>query len=666
MLKNLSFKNQLLSVGIIIAITLLVNIFITYTISNGARLNVYKKDKEIEPHLFNFLRLQKDVIQVQQWLTDISATRAEEGFDDGFSEAEKFFNDGKETLKTLITEHEKYEEAEMVSSLKEFDKNFDDYYTIGKKMASTYINLGHIEGNKIMLELDPFAEKLSSALDVWIEEHKSENEKTTVIIESKISKLENVILFTGIITIVIVILLFFLIANRIISSINDFKEGLLNFFKYLNGESNNAQLLDASSNNEISAMSKVINENITKTENILEEDKKTLENALSALTHIEKGDLSKRIQCSTTNPSLKELTELLNKTTNNIEKNINSVLIVLNQYSNNTFMNKVDISDTKEHLLKLAQGVNHLGESITNTMIQNKTSGLTQHEYSDLLLQKVETLSDNAKSNAAALEETSASLEELTANLSQNNIKMRQMESNATNLTISVNNGQNLASKTTVAMDEINDKVHLINDSIDIIDQIAFQTNILSLNAAVEAATAGEAGKGFAVVAAEVRNLASRSADAAKEIKDLVTKANEKANEGKQITDAMIEGYSNLSSNINSTITLIKEATESSKEQQKAIEQINQSVQDLDSKTQLNAVIAQETYTIAIQSDEIAKGILQNVNEKEFIGKDSIKIDKKELLSKLSISSDIQKIKTEPKPVKIINTPKDNDEWESF
>ena len=215
-------------------------------------------------------------------------------------------------------------------------------------------------------------------------------------------------------------------------------------------------------------------------------------------------------------------------------------------------------------------------------------------------------------------------------------------------------------------MDEINDKVHLINDSIDIIDQIAFQTNILSLNAAVEAATAGEAGKGFAVVAAEVRNLASRSADAAKEIKDLVTKANEKANEGKQITDAMIEGYSNLSSNINSTITLIKEATESSKEQQKAIEQINQSVQDLDSKTQLNAVIAQETYTIAIQSDEIAKGILQNVNEKEFIGKDSIKIDKKELLSKLSISSDIQKIKTEPKPVKIINTPKDNDEWESF
>ena len=95
MLKNLSFKNQLLSIGIIIATTLIVNIFITYNISNDARLNIYKKDKEIEPHLFNFLRLQKDVIQVQQWLTDISATRAEEGFDDGFQKLRNSLTMGK-------------------------------------------------------------------------------------------------------------------------------------------------------------------------------------------------------------------------------------------------------------------------------------------------------------------------------------------------------------------------------------------------------------------------------------------------------------------------------------------------------------------------------------------------------------------------------------------
>ncbi|RXI27686.1 methyl-accepting chemotaxis protein, partial [Arcobacter defluvii] len=83
------------------------------------------------------------------------------------------------------------------------------------------------------------------------------------------------------------------------------------------------------------------------------------------------------------------------------------------------------------------------------------------------------------------------------------------------------------------SMDEINNQVNLINEAITVIDQIAFQTNILSLNAAVEAATAGEAGKGFAVVAAEVRNLASRSAEAAKEIKAIVENATSKADQGK-------------------------------------------------------------------------------------------------------------------------------------
>src|SRR5574344_729166 len=124
----------------------------------------------------------------------------------------------------------------------------------------------------------------------------------------------------------------------------------------------------------------------------------------------------------------------------------------------------------------------------------------------------------------------------------------------ASNVTNSVTKGETLANQTTESMNEIDKEVNSINEAITVIDQIAFQTNILSLNAAVEAATAGEAGKGFAVVAQEVRNLATRSSEAAKEIKELVENATKKADLGKKISEDMIIGYKTLNEDIIKTI----------------------------------------------------------------------------------------------------------------
>jgi methyl-accepting chemotaxis protein len=174
-------------------------------------------------------------------------------------------------------------------------------------------------------------------------------------------------------------------------------------------------------------------------------------------------------------------------------------------------------------------------------------------------------------------------------------------------------------------MDEINVQVNLITDAISIIDQIAFQTNILSLNAAVEAATAGEAGRGFAVVAAEVRNLASRSAEAAKEIKTIVENATKKANDGKDIANHMIDGYKELNQNINQTINLISDIQNASKEQLLGIEQINDAVNQLDQQTQQNAAVASQTHDVAVITDQIAKLVVSSANEKEFVGKNEVK-----------------------------------------
>ncbi len=425
-----------------------------------------------------------------------------------------------------------------------------------------------------------------------------------------------------------------MINKGISKSIENFQNGLLEFFLYLNKEKKEAQLLDDSSKDEFGLMSKLVNENITKIQNVIKANELLVDDVKNVVNIVKNGLITQRVEKTTEDKNLEELktifNEMLDVMSVNVCGNMNKIQDALKEFQTLNFEHRV-----ANPTGKTSQGLNALAQTINDMLVENKSNGLTLDRSASNLMTNVETLSSSSSQAAVSLEETAAALEEITSNISLNTQNVMKMAGYANKLTTSSNEGQNLANQTTKAMNEIDEQVTTINEAIVIIDQIAFQTNILSLNAAVEAATAGEAGKGFAVVAQEVRNLANRSAEAANDIKSIVETATTKANEGKIISKKMIQGYETLSDNINNAIVLIEDIKNASTEQQEAIEQINDAVSELDQQTQQNAVVAQTTKNIAEQTQTIAKRVVENANSKQFIGKNEVK--EKEFLDNKTI-----------------------------
>ena len=208
-------------------------------------------------------------------------------------------------------------------------------------------------------------------------------------------------------------------------------------------------------------------------------------------------------------------------------------------------------------------------------------------------------LSARTEQTAANLEETAASMEELTATVTQSADTARQANQLATNAAQAATRGGEVVGQVVASMQQITDSSRKIADIIGVIDGIAFQTNILALNAAVEAARAGEQGRGFAVVASEVRNLAQRSAEAAKEIKALIGASVDNVESGSQQVAQAGQSMSEIVASVQRVSDLISEITASSTEQRDGIAQVNQAVSNLDQMTQQNAALVEESSAAA-------------------------------------------------------------------
>jgi methyl-accepting chemotaxis protein len=222
-------------------------------------------------------------------------------------------------------------------------------------------------------------------------------------------------------------------------------------------------------------------------------------------------------------------------------------------------------------------------------------------------------LSQRTEEQASSLEETASSMEELTSTVKQNAENAKQANQLAATASEVAVKGGNVVTQVVTTMQSITESSKKIVDLISVIDGIAFQTNILALNAAVEAARAGEQGRGFAVVASEVRNLAQRSAAAAKEIKTLIGDSVEKVQVGSKLVEAAGKTMEDIVSSVKRVTDIMSEITAASQEQSAGIEQVNQAITQMDQVTQQNAALVEEAAAASEPMKEQAGSLSESV-----------------------------------------------------
>ena len=493
-----------------------------------------------------------------------------------------------------------------------------------QKMRELLLSYG--ENKNVVLDIDPnlWFTKITEKINILkeIDDYLSINLITEIDEEISLSK--NLMYLMISLSGIIIMLTIYFVAffnSSISRGVDKIYVGIEQFMKYLNREINELTYIELNTKGELGNLAKMVNYNIDRINGDLEKDLLCVGEAAITLDKFEKGYYSCRVNSIPANPQVGTLAKTINKMLDTQQKINSDILKVLAEYTNYNYMNTISNDNIQGELKKLVDGINTLGEAITSMLLENKNNGETLLSGSNQLTKNVNELNKASNDAAARLEETAAAVEEITGNIINSTQNVIKMSNYANELTLSANQGEKLANQTVNSMDDINSQVSAINEAITVIDQIAFQTNILSLNAAVEAATAGEAGRGFAVVAAEVRNLASRSAEAANEIKSIVTNATLKSNQGKEIAGEMIKGYGNLNNNINSTLSLIKDVENGAKEQKVAMEQIADAINSLDKQTQINANIANQTNDIASQTSVLASNVVSAVNTKQFRGK---------------------------------------------
>jgi methyl-accepting chemotaxis protein len=273
------------------------------------------------------------------------------------------------------------------------------------------------------------------------------------------------------------------------------------------------------------------------------------------------------------------------------EGEINTVLAAV---LTGNFAERIDLNGKSGFFALLGRGINQLVDNVQEIIAKVKLTSSEVHTAAEALCEGNASISQRSEQESASLEETASSMEQITAAVKKNADNAHQANQLASAAREQAQAGGMVVNQAISAMADINDSSKKIANIIGVIDEIAFQTNLLALNAAVEAARAGEQGRGFAVVASEVRNLAGRSAAAAKEIKDLIRDSVRKVDSGTRLVTQSGQTLEQIVTAVKKVTDVVAEIASASIEQTRGIEQVNRAITQMDQMTQQNSGLVEQ------------------------------------------------------------------------